>query len=501
MATPAGMPPREAADEASPQPGQLPSALRDERAKVIYTNQFGTPCNRFLLVYDDLLDKGMGWLARYWSLALIAGVQAGRVLHEVAPPAGPTHWCAVPPFTLECYMARWNDCEVQSMPTASGIPTLHRRASQGTWGVEGLTRSKYLNRTALHMPLSAFAPVRWPSVHRPRQSSWSANETFSKLQHDATRFLFRPRTWVRECADCILSSDPLPGGEAIATGVPPFAAVFIRDSLEKRQELHAHGHGLPSTEQFASIALSLAAFLPPPHLVVLQTSSAAAFETFGTFARYHRTRMRVVASDNSRSDRDTWLSAATQRGKPNGMSTNSVNSTDAGMSVNKSMPDEGAIAAINLYIASRAEFFVSLSSSAWTYLVAPLMDGTRGDARGAATPVLYLCCRCGPQDHYTWGAHHFAPRSPAAPGTTSQEPALKPGLALETDSGSAPDTLHARNPPQNATLGAIPAALLRTNVMVLHAIAAYEPYMWLALDLLNVSRGNSERCELVSMTT
>jgi len=167
MATPAGMPPREAADEASPQPGQLPSALRDERAKVIYTNQFGTPCNRFLLVYDDLLDKGMGWLARYWSLALIAGVQAGRVLHEVAPPAGPTHWCAVPPFTLECYMARWNDCEVQSMPTASGIPTLHRRASQGTWGVEGLTRSKYLNRTALHMPLSAFAPVRWPSVHRP----------------------------------------------------------------------------------------------------------------------------------------------------------------------------------------------------------------------------------------------------------------------------------------------------------------------------------------------
>ena len=69
-------------------------------------------------------------------------------------------------------------------------------------------------------------------------------------------------------------------------------------------------------------------------------------------------------------------------------------STSEGATPGATRTAEGVIASVNLYLASRAAYFLSLSSSAWTYLVADLMEGSR------AEPVLYLCCRCGPQDHY-----------------------------------------------------------------------------------------------------
>ena len=77
------------------------------------------------------------------------------------------------------------------------------------------------------------------------------------------------------------------------------------------------------------------------------------------------------------------------------MGASTLSSTSEGAtSPGATRTSEGVIASVNLYLASRAAYFLSLSSSAWTYLVADLMEGSR------AEPVLYLCCRCGPQDHY-----------------------------------------------------------------------------------------------------
>ena len=50
----------------------------------------------------------------------------------------------------------------------------------------------------------------------------------------------------------------------------PYSAVFVRDSIEKRAELSSHGHGIPSTSQLESVAIAIAALLPPPHTILLQ---------------------------------------------------------------------------------------------------------------------------------------------------------------------------------------------------------------------------------------
>jgi hypothetical protein len=57
---------------------------------------------------------------------------------------------------------------------------------------------------------------------------------------------------------------------------------------------------------------------------------------------------------------------------------------------------EGTIAAVNLHLAARARYFVTLVSSAWTSLVAAVM----GSGEGSADAIAFLCCSCGPRDHY-----------------------------------------------------------------------------------------------------
>jgi len=185
----------------------------------------------------------------------------------------------------------------------------------------------------------------------------------------------------------------------------PYSAVFVRDSIEKRAELSSHGHGIPSTSQLESVAIAIAALLPPPHTILLQTSSAQSFEAFRKFASTHRD-VRLIASDNPRSDRDGWaMTEANQANQANGkkiynQTTFNFNQTNTHEKVPHQPPphrelprkimDEGTIAVVNLYLASRAEYFVTLSSSAWTYLVADMMDGTQGLAQGAAGPVTRL---------------------------------------------------------------------------------------------------------------
>ena len=115
MFPPVGLPAREAAANER-QPPTLDTWPRMLRAAAIVANQFGTRCDRLLLVHDNLGGAGLGWSSNYWAIALAAAVQAGRVLHAVPSPSSAnsslaTRWCDRPPFTLECYYLRWNDCE------------------------------------------------------------------------------------------------------------------------------------------------------------------------------------------------------------------------------------------------------------------------------------------------------------------------------------------------------------------------------------------------------
>ena len=200
--------------------GERPAPLRglsaehDERAAAIYGNQFGTSCSRVLAVHNDLPDKGLGWLTRYWATAMLVAVHSKRVLHEVATPrlgnqsARWKPWCAMPPYTLECYFMRWNDCN-ESAVSVEDVPTLHRRRTESTWGVLGLNLAKYRARPLVHMLLSSFTFDRWPGLRWPRPqellhlsvsgalTDTSANttgETFATLRSEAIRFLYRPRS-------------------------------------------------------------------------------------------------------------------------------------------------------------------------------------------------------------------------------------------------------------------------------------------------------------------
>ena len=437
MFPPVGLPAREAAANER-QPPTLDTWPRMLRAAAIVANQFGTRCDRLLLVHDNLGGAGLGWSSNYWAIALAAAVQAGRVLHAVPSPSSAnsslaTRWCDRPPFTLECYYLRWNDCE--GTPLSDEVPVLKRIGHRATWGVEGLASHHFTSQNFMHLPLSSFTAPRWPSLHRkrPRAATTGAanasqleNETFAMLRSESLRFLFRPRAWVAQIGECVRARAP---GRA-------YLGVFVRDSAEKRAELTAHGHGWPKEATYAPLALAVATqLLPPPHIVVLGTSSQAAYNRFLTFdqdaegtstvlrrarasdgqsssggggsstssSRSSRSsgggsrskNMRVLATENERSDHDSWVMRGGSHPGSHHMGASTLSSTSEGaISPGATRTSEGVIASVNLYLASRAAYFLSLSSSAWTYLVADLMEGSR------AEPVLYLCCRCGPQDHY-----------------------------------------------------------------------------------------------------
>ena len=465
MRPPGGLPAREAA-ASERQPPKLDTWPRTLRAAAILANQFGTRCDRLLLVHDNLGGAGLGWSSNYWSIALAAAVQAGRVLHAVPSPSSAnsslaTRWCDRPPFTLECYFLRWNDCE--GTPSSDEVPVIKRIGHRATWGVEGLASHHFTSQNFMHLPLSSFTAPRWPSLHRKRpraattatargnakagmsqaesdvaaggaaNASLLENETFAMLRSESLRFLFRPRAWVAQIGECVLARAP---GRA-------HLGVFVRDSAEKRAELSAHGHGWPKEATYAPLALAVAtSLLPPPHIVVLGTSSQAAYNRFLTFDHAEgrstvlrrarasdgqssgrsssggdggssssssrsssrsggggtggsRSKMRVLATENERSDHDGWVRGGSHPGSHHHMGASTLSSsTSEGATPGATRTAEGVIASVNLYLASRAAYFLSLSSSAWTYLVADLMEGSR------AEPVLYLCCRCGPQDHY-----------------------------------------------------------------------------------------------------
>ena len=99
MFPPAGLPAREAAANER-QPPTLDTWPRMLRAAAIVANQFGTRCDRLLLVHDNLGGAGLGWSSNYWAIALAAAVQCRRLAPQIRalPPAGvtghPSRWSA-----------------------------------------------------------------------------------------------------------------------------------------------------------------------------------------------------------------------------------------------------------------------------------------------------------------------------------------------------------------------------------------------------------------------
>ena len=106
MISPVGLPAREAAANER-QPPTLDTWPRMLRAAAILANQFGTRCDRLLLVHDNLGGAGLGWSSNYWAIALAAAVQAGRVLHAVPSPIAP-QIRALPPAGVTGHPSRWS---------------------------------------------------------------------------------------------------------------------------------------------------------------------------------------------------------------------------------------------------------------------------------------------------------------------------------------------------------------------------------------------------------
>ena len=372
MTPPADLSTREARDEPT-----------NSSAAAILANQFGTSCNRLLIVHDDMVGKGLGWTVRNWQVAMLAAAQSGRVLHEAAAPQGnksqdarefvPYRWCLQPPFTLECFYQRWNDCD-DTPPVPQYRNLTHHRQGHG-WGIIGLTGPRHANLPIIHMELSEFIPERWT----PRGADFGPA--------DVTRFMFRPRQWVRDIGDCILERAGIRSGSrrhaTTSTLTPqspfarrssrpdPYAVIFVRDSAEKRAELRSHGHGWTSARTYFELTVALTTNLLPAPRVVLQTSSLSAYAQFEAAAKAHSPALRFGVSDNPRSDHDSW----------GGLRTGEQTA-------------EGTVAAVNLHLAAEAAFFVGLASSAWTHLVHLLMAG------GIGQPMISLCCNCGSRDHY-----------------------------------------------------------------------------------------------------
>ena len=323
MAPPAGGPLRE--------PRDAPLSANGSVAAAVYAAQFGTACNRLLIVHDDLVGKGFGWSARYWSTALLAAAGARRTLHEAPTPitnltlvGSPYRWCTVPPFTNECFYQRWNDCD--STPDHEHAQLTHRHAHH-TWGMTGLRHPAYDKQDVLHMELSDFKPEYWPHHNFAQEVAPLSNNSAQELSLAIVRLLFRPRHWVRTIADCVLRQagigmarvpHPAPpramatraaavhagvrggatrataagimsarsgggggrehvvgrdaiggsdaadgadgasrvaqqqGGDSVVGAPEPYLVIFMRDSVEKREELRSHAHGAPAAPSKAS---------------------------------------------------------------------------------------------------------------------------------------------------------------------------------------------------------------------------------------------------------
>ena len=291
----------------------------------IYASQNPANCTRFLLLENDVSRAGLGMQARFIVQALLLAVRDRRVLLEI-PSSHPNRsklWCDRPPYTFECVFEPWSYCsapDLERAKVAGQITSPKVRFPYSFWDT--------------NLPVAKVG-IDWI---KKSQRLWQGQSTrFSgNVDGVVSKVLFRPRPWVRRLSRCIMREYGLREGR--------FAALHIRESVEKQKELHLR---LPSYASYKAIAETMMHEYNVSHLF-LQTTSPGALSELARWA--HATRNGLAFTHNRRGEHDSW----------------------AGWKSGRQML-EATIAAVNLQIASKAVVFGGIASSMWNYVQLPLL--------------------------------------------------------------------------------------------------------------------------------
>jgi hypothetical protein len=396
-------------------PSSYQNRSHDGELGTVVASQFPSRCERLLLIEDDLAGQGLGATAHFMAVALLIAMRTGRVLLEVAVdpqwgrtnlsipyrassagastprfPAARPRWCSRPPYTHQCFYQPWSNC-------TAGNTTEHQSPRLGRFnGLQG----------------HALLPGRTPIVRIKLSGLYVSTPLHAGVMTSAyaaaTRFLFRPREWVKHLGRCVLRRD----------GLAPhrFISVFIRESAEKNTEARKFRYRMPIVDDYAASAeaLSRAIHMQRVHL---QTSSAVALANFTLLTASLRLSARGVPltlsyTDNPRSEHDTW----------------------GGWGKDKDETLDGTVAAVNAFMARHAAVLIAPRLSSWTThllilhrwlnvssLIAPaaVLSNPQGgtswdsdsevprtrDTRGGQritrddkSRAVHLCCRCRPRD-------------------------------------------------------------------------------------------------------
>jgi len=157
----------------------------------------------------------------------------------------------------------------------------------------------------------------------------------------------------------------------------PFVGVFVRQSPEKDAELIRVA--LRRTPPAAVYQQLIRAVTSRFHLskapIFLSTSNPSAVESFVAFAA--NASRQLVMTHNERDEHDSW----------------------GGHARAAKRTQQALVAAVNLYVASKAAVFLSLSDSSWTQLQLALMAADGGDA-SAIDAISWAEVTCGQAGQY-----------------------------------------------------------------------------------------------------
>ena len=312
-----------------------PSYMRpDGWESAIHASQHPARCTRFLLVEDDMRGSGFGFDAKFLSILLLIAVRQHRVmLHIPAIGTQPYRhwsnttrlsgrWCDRPPWTYDCMWKPLSHCVAPPNRSADVVP--RGRFPWATWD-----------------PAADVVRTRISWAYGSKQL-WQHTRTYAGLS--ATRYIFRPRSWVKHLAECVMASKGL---------VPrQYLSVFLRISPEKAKE---RGGPLPPVATYTNLTKALASAFGVTRVHV-QTANPDSIREYAAMAR--AMGVEVAYTDNERSVRDT-----------------------EGGRMQRVAMTHGVVAAVNLHLASQAAISIGLTSSMWTLLMHVMLQPSALEAR------------------------------------------------------------------------------------------------------------------------
>lgn len=160
---------------------------------------------------------------RDWSCRRVSGPKDGKCIvanlsrsfhYTGHAPATKPRWCTRPPYTHECFYQRWSHCAVP--PVSEHVAPRLGKGLDIRQNIlhENLTR---VMRIKLSWLLRSHSAGSHDPFYGDRKAAGDA----------AARFLFRPRSWVKRLAECVIKR---------AGGSPgSFLSVHLRDSVEKNR--------------------------------------------------------------------------------------------------------------------------------------------------------------------------------------------------------------------------------------------------------------------------